>query len=856
MPPPRPGVVRAMPNGGYGMWLPRGAAGVFQWVDVSTEVIRTGAASAEYRPVTACLRPPRFAVAYEAGDHWVYHARQVLASMSRVWGGAGGVVLPVGDDGRPPQSLLPLLRLYDPDLIAGHVLIGADLATIDPARVARWKQDWSEQGEDPEQVLEQLRHEPLGDRQWDGIAEVVDRWCSPFKGVDQAKQSYAANMIHWLHRHRSTRRDLTLLPEPADDRILTVELGQVDPLVALMIETRIGSAAADTYQHGEVLALPMSDEDIPDLVRLAITGEPKFHRWNPNGAWAQARAHHDVSQPPALLTEDEFLAATPMVRTRRWTARVQTGEAPIVCIIGDTAEDHALAVISDRLFHHGAWVPHVLLGEIKPVERAATMAMHSLRHLPGGRDGPVLVATASAPFEEVTRIVDELNCLLPAYSKDGTPASTEPRFQAVTVDELAAEPERYFLADPVAFGVRRTVPLRDDAGELSILTPLALPLPAIAEHVDEARWCIDVLVGGYAAPARTALASRTFLQGSLGPFPEAITRAGRHGVSFGSANMGLVIGGAPPEGRLAHPLLRFPSAEQIFTELARARGATVRRSDAGRRTGNAVELWGALDAILADIKGPVRGLMAAFLPPGGKRNGSYPSGYAIRGDGYLTFSHAVEALVVTETQARATLDRLLMAKVLRRGLILSCARCRWQAFHRVEELGPSMFSCAACGHMSALTCDAWAKSEPEPVWHYSLDQVVRELQRQHGDIPLLAVDHLSRSHRAVLWSPELAVTKEYGTVELDITVVIDGRIIVGEAKSNGKLSDGKKSLTKAAARLAAAAHTLSADEIVLATATQSWSPGTRSAVEDAVDARWTLGRRPTVTEITSIGVES
>jgi hypothetical protein len=37
----------------------------------------------DYRPVTACLRPPRFVVAYDASEHWVYHARQALGSQTR-----------------------------------------------------------------------------------------------------------------------------------------------------------------------------------------------------------------------------------------------------------------------------------------------------------------------------------------------------------------------------------------------------------------------------------------------------------------------------------------------------------------------------------------------------------------------------------------------------------------------------------------------------------------------------------------------------------------------------------------------------------------------------------------------------
>jgi hypothetical protein len=216
-----------------------------------------------------------------------------------------------------------------------------------------------------------------------------------------------------------------------------------------------------------------------------------------------------------------------MARARRWTTKVQTGEVPVVCVVGDTAEDHALAVLCDRLFHHGAWVPWTLLEQDTREQKAAKLALHSVRRLPGAPDRPVLVATASQRFDDVARIVAELNGLFTVYSADGTPVSDEPKFRAVTVDELAAEPDRCFLADPATFGVRQTAPMRDRAGELSLLTPLQLPLPAIATHSDNARWCIDVTVGGYAAPPRTALPSGT-LQDVAGSFPEAIVRVSRH----------------------------------------------------------------------------------------------------------------------------------------------------------------------------------------------------------------------------------------------------------------------------------------------------------------------------------------
>lgn len=159
-----------------------------------------------------------------------------------------------------------------------------------------------------------------------------------------------------------------------------------------------------------------------------------------------------MPRPPALLTAEEFLDATPMARARRWTVRVQTGEVPVVCVVGDTAEDHALAVLCDRLFHHGAWVPWTLLERDTREQKAAKLAMHSLRRIPGARGRPVLVATASRPFDDVVRLVADLKELFTVYNADGSPVSDERMFRAVAVDELAAEPNRCVLADPAVFG--------------------------------------------------------------------------------------------------------------------------------------------------------------------------------------------------------------------------------------------------------------------------------------------------------------------------------------------------------------------------------------------------------------------
>ena len=104
----------------------------------------------------------------------------------------------------------------------------------------------------------------------------------------------------------------------------------------------------------------------------------------------------------------------------------------------------------------------------------------------------------------------------------------------------------------------------------------------------------------------------------------------------------------------------------------------------------------------------------------------------------------------------------------------------------------------------------------------------------------------------MLWCPEQEIRDETGSVEIDICSVIDGRIVIGEAKSNTTLR-GDKSTEDVARRLAHAAQLLSADEIVLATRRTRWTKGVVSAVNEAISNSWTKGPQPTVRVLTKVG---
>jgi len=85
-----------------------------------------------------------------------------------------------------------------------------------------------------------------------------------------------------------------------------------------------------------------------------------------------------------------------------------------------------------------------------------------------------------------------------------------------------------------------------------------------------------------------------------------------------------------------------------------------------------------------------------------------------------------------------------------------------------------------------------------------------------------------------------------------VQYVVDGRIVIGEAKSNSTLR-GDKGTEDVAKGLAYVAQLLSADEIVLATSRTRWAKGVVSTVRHAVSKSWIRGPQPVIQELTKVG---
>jgi hypothetical protein len=180
---------------------------------------------------------------------------------------------------------------------------------------------------------------------------------------------------------------------------------------------------------------------------------------------------------------------------------------------------------------------------------------------------------------------------------------------------------------------------------------------------------------------------------------------------------------------------------------------------------------------------------------------------------------------------REALDELLRKRIISRGLILKCQRCRHTAFHPTG-LVSEVFTCIRCSTEQEVNAMSWCDLPPhEPSWFYRLDEVAYQALNFDVRVPALALAELGADQTSARygWSFEL-VRDGHRVHELDFICLVDGHLAAGEAKVNGDLGSGKAAIREALKTTDAAAL-VQADEVVFATTQQAWKPSALTAIE-------------------------
>ena len=753
-----------------------------------------------------------------------------------MWGGAGNILVPFDETTGVPDSFWRLLRVFDPDYVAVFRPTYASWREADPSAFEQWFENYArafaEQNKiDLPTVRAELSNESL-------FASTIYDGCPP----DIVKER--------------TRLDLSILPQSEshywftvkpqreidwpfvdmcqfaahDQRpIPSVSVEGAGNLVAQVLGFRLGLLSkaheALLQRHGvSVEALSIPRELLTEALHLGWSGKMRTHL-------------HLLAAPQTSAALDEHLrqlegldlATTPSNRTLFGCGRYQDiykgpDYLPFIVVVGDTIEDLCLAWTVDRLWKPAALVsPSILKGEDE-LSRAARQSLAMVIAEQTGYGDPTRRALLTSLSLGPEELCDARHRVANSLLIDSL--AIEESLKLTLPQELPLQ-KADRIYDVHALDLSRFDPFLENVHATAVDTPV----PSILRDrvALDLRWQVDIAVDRYQIPIRSCL--NELLVDQPGEKRIAI-RTSADGISYDGRNRGFAAAGALLHQKLARPRIRLPTASEVFAKLFLAAGLKAQTSSAGQFLKGTLQLWGGLDRLAADMSSAsVNPLLEAYRNERGRQKpGCYIQQLARR---FLTFDDSSAVTKLEESELRAVLDRFVAARILERGFLLHCDQCSYAGWYRPKDIG-RRFRCGRCRALRLVTREAWKKPVTEPSWYYAMNEIAFQAVDQNARVVVLGLEELRNHARAFDFAAPMDVLQGNNLVgEVDLLALADGRIIVGEAKSNGKLGKTAEEERHAASKLRRVAEAATADMIVFATTEENWSDATMANVSEA-----------------------
>jgi hypothetical protein len=752
--------------------------------------------AADLTPVTLALgvRPPRAAIAVPMveGFEWQRVFESAIAAQSRVWGGSGNLVFPLGDNLESNELLWTLLDLLDPDLLLTHVGAIADLERVNPQKwaesLAATEQNLAElDAENRQRLIEDWRGERLFAPELDeAFLELARRQVAILHGG-------AGPSPPWTSEHNPPPYPLTDIARLRQIR----ELGAIrdvttndGALPQLLLTVEVGRLSSGLRAEIERLELPIGHE--------ALDG----YRWRQELFRREARA----GALPWALAEVGV----------RWGSWRPPQRDAVALVVGSDAWDFTLFYALRRLRSVAYWLPDELQKSEEFV-RGLGMALDWAVASWGGGVAVVSAASAASRESAIERLGE--------VHQHRRPLQLE---AAEWQDVLPPEPSRLYEREgegrpfSVALHERRAPQL-----------PTPIPRAIAADDPQNVRWMTEVRDADWAVVRHSELGPKVI---EANGYDTNHVRIGRDGPAYFSPNW-FTLGGVGLEATVVRPtLVRLSLREQLEAALA-GRGWSVEQSIKGVFAEETAAKFGGFWRLIAALHNDaVRTCVTSYLPTSsiGVRleidQRRYPE--------MLDFARRTG-----RTEAIGAVAALEERGVLARGVVLKCGRCRSTSWYGLDALS-QQFVCRRCELRQPATRERWLERD-EPHWRYRLDEVVYQFLKENGDLPVLALAHfLDETDVAVDVSYELRFTSPAGVeAEIDIVAARGFELILGEATRAERYATQHEH--NRFLELRAAADAAEARHLLLATSQPAFHNSTRARAE-AVLSR--LGPRLTILE--------
>jgi hypothetical protein len=444
-------------------------------------------------PVRVTLRPPRAIILFDGDHHWHYWARMALHCATRVWGGQGFVVIP-HHNGEVQPELLPMLRVYDPDYVVALSKTVADIEQINPGSIKL-------PVEEAERLrqLEMIGNHSLPDEAGQAAREAVASICSSHRRRDE--DGKWDEDVHFISASGGWQRftameDAANSPDEAEIHVTAPE--HWGGTLGVALAARCGAARRPV----------MGTE--PDI------GEVEARQlWN----WLLGNDYRNADQlapvVPEMATWDHQKISTnsdtefPLVfsRTRIGLAQVRSSGRPrgtVDLVLGDSADDFALAHISERLYGRSVWMPRALWDQ--EAARSGFHHLHALVSTINRERRTLSISSLSEPDEVVESMAEYLlGSPLKAEVFEPQQDLPEQHRESVAVKPAVADPESAMhLVVAEQFDIKSQVGVhRGDRDSIEMIAGHRYP---DVEHPDlvgweELQWQVDVSFIPHGVPA-------------------------------------------------------------------------------------------------------------------------------------------------------------------------------------------------------------------------------------------------------------------------------------------------------------------------------------------------------------------
>lgn len=757
------------------------------------------------------LRPHRVAILIDIADRdWQNTCLSVIEFLSQIWGGYHSIIVPT--DGNTIQDIFwALLSSFDPDVILRYQKTGADLLRARPDEFSRIVASHFEQarahGSDTNGLESRIRESIMK-----GVADQFS--------ISPALEKQILIRLAPFHYENDLQTRSVRAGASADypfTRVADV-VGFVpswsDAIFELENNLPAGREAPPTLWMAAQVGIATRDYQT-ELQAKGVTCVPKYMNTESDSAimkWG--------IQPGLTLGSN-----TPFSFTRLALASVRATTArryaiPSLIIRGDTVSDFCLYYGLSRLHGRAIWLPSWFdpTSDSSYPERMMVAARNlddMGLHEHCQQISVISTSIATTTLQEMVARLSQHTWMSSFAVEDGN--------SGTFIRKIVEYPSKVYVKRNI--DRITTHQIVDD----SLPGFFESPVPSVLTHVNPQihRWLAEIAFMNNETPRHPSLG------GYLVTGPNLMdVRAGLDGVAFQCP--GALVRGDDIELQMLRVSVSLPGPEKIFRIALANCGYDCEVSDKGRYESETIRKFGGLgQAAYALRNSHTSRLLKEFLNTKGPTDGVYDEGVFL-GDKrrYLNFD-CILKFQPNVAFARMLIDRYISMGVFYRGLVLKCHRCSDLGWFSIAEITQN-FTCRRCSTNQQYTYPSWHYPN-EPSWFYKLDEMVYQMLRHNGDVTLLTLDALARESKGSFqFAPELNIKPQSAakwTLEIDTACIMNGKMIIGEAKSGDTLSTKGETSAQAAARYRDLAEQLGAYGVIFSTVTAGWDASTTTAIE-------------------------